>query len=99
MKLPSKLPKSVNICGHVFPIKQVRELSKNVAAEFDPVAEEIRIAVDQPIKEKWRSLLHEIRHAHQYEMGLMQVLHAQALEIDCDSFASLILSLKKQGVL
>lgn len=45
------------------------------------------------------TLLHEIKHGQQFELGLTQVLNGHSMEIDADSFVSLIVSLKAQKIL
>jgi hypothetical protein len=45
------------------------------------------------------TLRHELRHAYQFEMGWPQIMGAQLLEIDCESFVSFVGSMKEQGAL
>lgn len=45
------------------------------------------------------TLLHEIRHGFHFENGFTQILNEQTLEIDADSFVSLVLSLKEQKII
>lgn len=101
MKVKKKLPKSVNVHGHDIPICLVeeKELDPENAAEYCPRDQTIKICKGLPIEIQWRLLFHEIRHVHQYHIGLMQILDKQALEMDCDSFSSLIISLKNQGII
>jgi hypothetical protein len=99
--MKKKLPKMVNILGHNIPIKLVAEceLEPENAAEFCPVEQSIKIMKTLPVEVQWRLLFHEIRHVHQFHSGLMQILDRQALEMDCDSFASIIISLKQQKII
>lgn len=39
------------------------------------------------------TILHELRHAYQFETGLMQILGPQARELDADGFASFLTSI------
>jgi hypothetical protein len=53
------------------------------------------ILIDASLKGKrfTKVLLHEIRHAHHRETGLYEILGDQAQEMDCESFAGLVMSL------
>lgn len=96
-----KIPKKVNIGGHDYAIRIVpqEKLHPAHAGECDFEKKEIRIWKELDKATRHRVLLHEIRHAHHHETGLMQVLQAQAMEMDCDAFASLLLSLKNQRII
>ena len=95
-----KVLKSINILGHKWTIDYVDE------EKLPPGAAGLCIFQDRKIfilKNGMNAmitrmtLLHEARHAMQFESGLTNVLDNQALEMDADGFASFVMSIKKQG--
>lgn len=50
----------------------------------------ILIEESLPPREKFRVFCHEARHAHHGETGMDELLGNQAMEMDCQSFASLV---------
>ena len=96
-----KVPKTLQIGGHAWTIRLVKqsEMEHEHAGECHFEKNEIRILKDLTKEQIQRVLLHEIRHAHQWETGMTQVLQAQTMEMDSESFVSLVLSLKKQKVI
>jgi hypothetical protein len=58
-----------------------------------PGKKEILIDADLKGEEFTCTLLHELRHAHHVSTGMVDVLDAQAQELDCESFAGLVMSL------
>lgn len=100
-----KLPKSVNVCGTDYACKLVKKMRGGECRSVmnGDKKNELRFS-----KKLFKSItpeaqnayfLHEVKHAQQFETGLIQTLNSQGIEFDADSFASLVRSLKKQGVL
>jgi hypothetical protein len=50
----------------------------------------IKIDADLDGMQFFRVLCHEIRHAHHGETGMLEILEPQAMEMDCQSVASLL---------
>lgn len=95
-----KRPKSVNILGHEWKIKYVDEkkLPPRSWGMCTYPDRTIHILNKKMCKTMFSvTLLHECRHAWQFESGFSNILDNQAMEIDADSYASFSLSLKKQG--
>lgn len=91
-----RIPKSVNVLGHIYKIKIIEETGMHVLGhmgECDYGLREIRIIKNLSEEVSFQVLLHEIRHAYQFESGFAQILDAQAMELDADGFVSLITSL------
>jgi hypothetical protein len=96
-----KVPKSVNILGHVYQVKRTpqKKLPENTYGLCEFPTRVIKIANELHGELAWLIFLHECRHAYHWEFGFTQIMHPQVQELDCESFASFVLSLKKQGVL
>lgn len=90
-----KIPKSVNVLGHPYRIKMVDHLGLVVGqtGECDYNLREIRLLKGLNKESTFQVLLHEIRHAYQFESGFTQILDHQAMELDADGFVSLVTSL------
>lgn len=100
------VPKKVNVLGHDYRVVWVSPeaiKTPGAAAEMEWPARIIRIdrlyRSKRNAKVAWLYLMHEIKHAHQFESGMYQLLDKQALELDADGFSSFISSLKNQGVI
>ncbi len=96
-----KIPKRVNICGHVYSVSIVpaSKLGNGEAGVMRYPQRQILIAKELSQEIRWLTFLHEINHAKQYETGMTQIFGKQLCETDCEQFASFISSLQKQGVL
>ena len=96
-----KAMKSINILGHSWSVEYVTESKLPHGASGICIFNNrsILILKDMTSMIAKLTLLHELRHAMQFECGLTNVLDNQALEMDADSFASFVMSLKKQKVL
>jgi hypothetical protein len=96
-----KIPKQVNILGHVYKVITVKEetLPQGSGAECSFPDRIIRISDSLKGELKWLIFLHEVRHGYHFENGSTQIMHAQVQEMDCEQFASLISSLQKQNIL
>ena len=96
-----KIPRSVNVLGHDYKIRLVA--AAKLGAEHDGVCcypeREIILNKECEKELRWLAFLHELRHAVQFESGLVQLLGQQSCETDADQFASFISSLQKQGIL
>ena len=105
-------PKSVNIMGHKYKVEYVtpenlklgQPLKQSIMGNFGLGECEwptriIRLNKTMSSDMVYTTLLHEIRHGFHFESGFTQVLNAQTLEIDADSFVSLALSLKRQKII
>lgn len=101
--MSNSIPKSVNICGHEYQVRWVKQkkLIKGAGAEVEYPARIISIedSYKKDKKTAWLFFLHEVRHAWQFETGAIQILDEQACELDADGFASFITSLQAQGIL
>jgi hypothetical protein len=108
----TKLPKEVNVMGHDYAIKlvapekmqygkqkQAMILSSGAVGECEYPTRIIRLSTLVTGALLYYTLLHEIRHAYQFEAGWTQVLGSQAMELDCEQFTSLVVSLQKQGII
>lgn len=58
----------------------------------------IRIAKELTGEMEWSAFYHEYRHAMQFELGWTQIMDRQAMELDCEQFASAMVSLADQGL-
>lgn len=96
-----KLKSSVNILGHDYKVKRVNQttLPENAIGLCKFPQREILLSKDLKGELLFLVFLHECRHAYHWESGDTQILHPQVQEKDCESFASFVSSLKKQGVL
>ena len=96
-----KIPKSINILGHDYKVVWVepKKMEQNVAGTCSFPDRAIRLSKDLKGEMLWLVFLHECRHAFHYESGHTQIIHPQVQELDCESFASFVSSLKKQGVI
>ncbi len=107
-----KIPKSVNIMGHEYKIEMVKPsqfrmgkagdvqiASNGQMGECEYPTRVIRLSKAYEGKLLYFTLLHEIRHGYQFEMGYPQLMHGQVMELDCESFVSFVMSLKKQKIL
>jgi len=96
-----KLPKSVNILGHVYQVKIVPQdkLPNGVNGLCEWPTRVISISKDLQGEMAIAVFWHEVWHGVQFENGDMQILHAQVQEKHCDMFSSIISSFKKQGIL
>jgi hypothetical protein len=96
-----KLKKSVNILGHEYKVFVLppSKMPANVAGLCEYPQRTIKLSSELKGEMLWLVLLHECRHAFHYEGGMTQIIHPQVQEIDCESFASFVSSLKKQGVI
>lgn len=96
-----KIPKSVNILGHEYKIKRVKQekLTDGRAGECEFPTRVITISSEITGEFAYMVLLHEIWHGIQFESGDVQILHDQVIEKHCDRFASVIRSLQKQKVI
>jgi hypothetical protein len=105
-------PKSVNILGHIYKVEYVapeklrlgRQSDQTIVGNFglgecEWPSRVIRLNKTMGKGMMHTTLLHEIRHGFQFESGFTQVLSTQTLEIDADSFVSLVLSMKQQKVI
>lgn len=96
-----KIPKSVNVLGHVYPVQIVTE--KSLGGEIAGITlfpqRVIKLNKQLVGELRWLTFLHELKHAYDFENGDTQIFDAQAAEKSCESFASFIRSLQKQGVL
>ena len=108
-----KIPKSVNINGHNYKviittsdkflsgkhkIGHVEILSSGAMGECEFPTRIIRLNKEIKGDLLYYTFLHEIRHGFQFEMGWPQLLSPQVMEIDCETFVSFAMSLKKQGI-
>lgn len=95
--------KSINVLGHDYQIRLVDEIKQAPEAgglcshpdRIIYISKDCLISKEQSLL----YLLHELRHAYQFESGTFQVLGRAGAELDAEGFTSFILSLKKQGVL
>jgi hypothetical protein len=109
-----KIPKKINIMGHEYKIEMttpkefaglknqdshVQIMSNGEVGECEYPTRIIRLSKAVIGKLQYYTLLHEIRHAYQFETGLPQIMTHQVLELDAESFVSLISSLKAQKVI
>jgi Zn-dependent peptidase ImmA (M78 family) len=96
-----KVPKSVNVLGHVYKVKIATE--KQLGADIAGLTlfPQRHILINQTFSTelRWLTFLHELKHALDFENGDTQIFEAQAAEKNCEQFASFITSLQKQGVL
>lgn len=90
-----KLPKSVNVCGYQYSIKTVKpsELPDGVIGLCNGTKKTILLSKEMKGELLVRTVLHEIRHAYQFESGSSQILTGQAMEIDAEGFAALVYSI------
>lgn len=89
-----KLPKRINISGHFYSIKRVKpDAIPGAVGVCQWPERQILLSTEIDGQMLFTTLLHEIRHAWQFESGFTQILHPQSLEVDADSFASLITSI------
>ena len=91
----------INVLGHKWSVEYVLEKKLPVGASGLCIfqSRQILILSALPSILAKLTLLHELRHAMQFECGLTNILDNQALELDADSFASFVMSLKKQKVI
>lgn len=101
--MKTKIPKSVNILGHDYSVSFVDQMKMMGLHKGECIYPDRKINISNSVKSNkewaWTYFLHELKHGHQFESGMMQILDTQAAELDADSFASLIVSLQKQGIL
>lgn len=91
-----KIPKRLNIHGHWYSIRIVKQDSMHLPGQCGSCEypkREILLSAESDKEMMMLTLLHEIRHAFQFESGLSQVLGTQAMEMDADGFVSLVTSL------
>lgn len=108
-----KLPRKINVMGHDYAIKivppekmlmhgkqkgDVQILSYGALGECEYPTRIIRLSNLVGGELLYYTLLHELRHAYQFEAGWTQILGTQAMELDCEQFTSMIVSLQKQGI-
>lgn len=91
-----KLPKKVLVLGETYFVKRIKNLTEKENIEGYVEAHKYTIGIDSSLKGKymWRVFYHELGHAFCYESGLHEILSGQALELFCQGFSGLILSLK-----
>jgi len=92
--------KIINILGHDYKVTKVpqKRLGEGVIGLCIFESKQILLLNSLTGELLYRTLLHELRHAFQYESGFTQLLHPQSQEIDCEQFASFIVSLKRQRI-
>jgi hypothetical protein len=96
-----RIPKSVNVLGHVYKVQWVHQAKLGDHRAHVEYPTRI-IRMDNELNKNpyyaWLYFLHEVRHAYQFESGMTQLLGQQAMELDADGFASFVASLKSQGI-
>ncbi len=99
MRIKRKIPKSVNVCGHVYKVQISKKLDADVAGLTTFPTRLIEFSAELEGELRWLTFLHELKHAFDFENGDSQLMHEQTAEKSCEQFASFISSLQKQGVL
>jgi hypothetical protein len=92
MKLHNK---RIPISSANYKIEIIPDLAETTghAGECHMLEYIIRIDGTLEGREFFKTLCHEIRHAHHHETGMSEILDHQAMEMDCQSFATLLWSL------
>jgi hypothetical protein len=97
-----KIPKVVNILGHDYKVIWTDQSKLEPAhGRCEYPTRVIRLSKDIKSSKElaWLYFLHEIHHGRQFENGDMQFLDPQTIEAHADAFASMVVSLQKQGIL
>lgn len=93
-KTYKKLWRKIRVVHSIYKVYLCVDLHKE---GFDgmciPSRKEVLIDADLKKDDFTKTLLHELRHCHHMETGMVDVLDSQAQELDCESFAGLVMSL------
>lgn len=76
----------------------IQILNSGILGECEFPTRIIRLNQELDGKLMLYTLVHELRHGFQFELGWPQIMSQQMLEIDCESSVSFIFSMKQQGV-
>ena len=90
-----RIPRTINIHGHIWIVEPVSRviLGKGQDGMCYPVTRTIHYYQGLRNQARVATVLHEIRHAYQFESGFTQILDSQAMELDAEGFVGLVLSL------
>lgn len=94
----TKLPKKVLVSGHTWKVERAK-LGDTRAGEAEYPSRIIRVDTNIEGEYAWLVFYHEYRHAWQFENGWMQILEPQVRELDCDQFATMMVSLQRQDAM
>jgi hypothetical protein len=89
-----KLPRSLNIHGHTYKIRFAKKGELPNGIEGICIFDDRVLLIERglPVMRQLHVILHEIKHASQKESGLMQIIDHQAMELDAEAFASLVMA-------
>lgn len=75
-------PKTLNIGNEVYRVRFVRRFDdRSTLGECDPSEKEIRIRLGQSHNERFKTFLHEILHALEFELDL-KITHRQIEQLE-----------------
>lgn len=93
MMTKKSIPKTINILGHDWTIEFVdqKKMQGSIGSTHFP-SRKIILSKDLKGSMLRMTFLHEFWHARQFESGWTQIMEPQAMELDCESFASIMTS-------
>lgn len=94
-----KLPKTVTVAGVTYTVEVEKDLGEThgLSGYCDRHKKKIVVSGEllQPKRKKdlLHTLIHEIKHAHQYEFGITQAIPSALEEVDAETTATLFCSI------
>jgi hypothetical protein len=91
------IPKKVNILGEFYRLIPKKNLSQDLSDDIGPIGAltdgaNRDIFFDPKINnaDLMQSLIHEIKHGHQWESGIFQVMERGIREVDAETTAKML---------
>lgn len=81
----------LNVLGEIYAVKREPIEKQGLMGLCDPNTKTITIAKELVGEEYWSTLIHEMVHARDFELGFDQVLSAQAMEVNAETMAKVLM--------